>query len=741
MKRKFNYYLLILPLLAFFASCSQDVFDEYYARPDYLQDPIYQQLEARGNFKNLTALIAKAGYKDILSKSGYWTMMAPNDEAFAKFFQEQGISDVTKVDEAMASKIVRYSLIFNAFRTDQLSDYQSSAGWVIDAAFRRRTAYYDGFKYDVGFDGVKRLIVDVNRNGGLLNATVNGVPVTDNNNKYITYFDKEYFTAKKLNVSDYNFFFPNVTLTDFNVLGGAIKEANIIAENGVVQEIDNVSLPLNSIDQHLKSDPNYSTFYDILQKNFVTYPFNSLMTNNYRNFSGNVEDVFVKTYDFSLVFSPNNENYLKVSDNDGQNDAYTLLAPNNEAMQNFIRDVLTKHFKFEELPQYVFQDLVNAHMVAAAVWPSLQPQYQNGLKEELRFDFATDVVDKKVLSNGFFIGINKVQKSNVFFSVYTSAYLNPKYSLATRLFNDGSGYKEIVSNIGSKFTLLLPSDTILQTLGYSYNTIQLRWEYLSPNGAITENGNTARNRLLRLFYNCIVPTPNGEMDNIANTSGTIRTGDAEVFGEYIKWNNNKIYAAGTIVAGNAVNVLGSEKQENGITYFIDKFPEFSTEFQGLAISRLATQNAEYTRFFDYLKNSTLYRATDGKIDGTELGTSYTFIVPNNAAIARAVADNVLPASPTTAISGEKDLIADFIRYHIIATRTASNDNQTNGLFETLRKDSKGDKTYVSVNSEAGALKFIDNKSVNTANFIRASSNNLADRSLIHLVDNYLKFTE
>lgn len=740
MKKKIHYYLFVLPLLALFASCSQEL-DPYYERPAGLEDPIFQQLEARGNFKNLTALIAKAGYKDILSKAGYWTMFAPNDEAFAKFFQEQGITDVDKIDDLTASKIVRYALVFNAFRTDQLSDYQSGSGWVIDQSFRRRTAYYDGFKYDVGFDGVKRLIVDVNRNGGLLNATINGVPLTDNNNKYITYFDKEYFAAKNLNASDYSFFYPNAVFTDFNVLGGSIKEANIIAENGVLHEVTQVSLPLNSIDQHLKLDPNYSIFYDILQKNFVTYPFNSLMTNNYRNFSGKSEDVFVKTYNANLLFSPNNENFLKVVDNDGQNDAYTLLAPNNDAMQAFIRDVLTKHFKYEELPQYVFQDLVNAHMVASAVWPSLQAQYQNGLKEELRFDFNTDVVDKKVLSNGFFIGTNKVQKSNIFFSVYTSAYLNPKYSLATRLFNDGSGYKEIVSNIDSKFALLLPSDSVLQSLGYSYNTIQLRWEYLSPNGAITENGTAARNRLLRLFYNCIVPTPNGEMDNIANTSGTIRTGDDEVFGEYIQWDNNKIYSAGTIVAGNAVNVLGSEKQENGITYFIDKFPEFSTEFQGLAISRLATQNTQYTSFFNYLKNSNLYRASDGKIDGTDLGTSYTFIVPNNAAIAKAVADGVLPASPTTTNAGQRDLIADFIRYHIIVTRTASNDNLTNGLFETLRRDSKGEKTYVNINSGAGNLKFVDNKSVNTANFIPASSNNLADRSLIHLVDNYLKFTE
>ena len=162
MKRKINYYLLILPLLALFASCSRDVFDEYYARPDYLEDPIYQRLEELGNYKNFTALIEKAGYKDILSKSGYWTMFAPNDAAFTAYFQENGISSVSQIDEATATKIVKYALVYNAFREDQLSDYQSAQGWVKDNAFRRRTAFYDGYQNKI-VNGTPMVVVDANR--------------------------------------------------------------------------------------------------------------------------------------------------------------------------------------------------------------------------------------------------------------------------------------------------------------------------------------------------------------------------------------------------------------------------------------------------------------------------------------------------------------------------------------------------------------------------------------------------
>lgn len=738
MKRKINYYLLILPLLVLLAGCSRDVFDEYYGRPDYLEDPIYQQLEARGNFKNFTTLIEKAGYKDILSKAGYWTMFAPNDEAFTKYFQEKGISDVSAIDAVTASQIVKYALVYNAFREEQLSDYQSRTGWVKDNAFRRRTAFYDGFITKT-INGQPKVIVGSNRNGA-----VNYV-AGDNNNKYVTYFTKEYFAQKGLTSYDFNYFYPGKEYTEFNVFDSKVTEADIIAENGIIHEVDEVNAPLKNIDQYLESNSNYSLFRSMLETNLVSYVFNQAATNTYRNFTGKSDEVFVKTYDPTLAYAPNNENYLKLEDNDGQADAYTMIVPENAPLQEFIDGILLKHYaSLDKLPVYVFQDFMNAHMVKGAVWPSIKSSYANGLNEELRFDFNSDITDKQVLSNGFFYGANKVQKSNLFYSVYTSAYLDPKFSLATRLFNDGSGFKEMISNINQKFTLFLPSNDILMSQGYSYDLINSQWKYVY--GTTSLSGTTARNRLLRLLYNGIVLTPNGELDNIATTSGTIRTGDNELPGEYIQWSNNKIYAAGNIENGTAVNVIGKEVQQNGTTYYIDNVPQFAELLHGKAIERLASLNPEFNTFFQYLKNSTIYTAATGKIEGVDLGTFYTFIVPNTAAITRAITAGVLPVSNNPTLQGQKDLVADFIRYHIIVNKTASNDGLVTGSYETLRKDESGNKTYVEIRSDAGSLSFKDATTASTgnnpaANFIPASSNNLADRSLIHLVDNYLKLPQ
>jgi len=738
MKKILRRYLLVFSFSALVCSCSQDVYDDYYARPENLEPPIYQQLEARGNFKNLLTLIEKAEYKDILGKAGYWTMMAPNDEAFTKFFQEQGFADVTKVDAVTASKIVKYALIYNAFRTDQLSDYQSATGWIVDNAFRRRTAYYDGFETKT-INGKPMVIVGSNRNSFYVSG--------DNNNKYISYFDKEYFTAKSLSSNDYNFFFPNSTYTDFNVLGGNIKEANIIAENGIIQEVSQVSLPLVNLDQHLENSSDYSLFRSMIQNNLVTYVFNQSATTTYRNFTGKGDDVYVKLYDLALPFSLNNENFLKQADNDGQSDAYTLFAPDNASLQKFINEVLLKHFTMDKLPKYIFQDFLKAHMVSGAVWPSKLSAFNNALDEDLRFDLNTDVKEAKVLSNGFFYGTKKVQASNLFFSVYTSAYLDPKFTLATRLFNDGSSYREIISNINQKYTLFLPSDTVLRALGYDYNTARSEWMYTSPVTGVASTAVDSRLRLLRVLYNSIVPTPDEELNDLSG-SGIIRSGDMDIAGEYIKWSNNKVYGAGNEDVDKRANIIGYEDQQNGRTYYIDRLIEFSEESPGVDLKNLApTAASDYFNFYSYLKNSNIYNAVGDKITGVDLGISYTFVVPNNAAIVQAVKDGKLPGNIATGVPnfaptllGEQDQVADFIRYHILATKTVSDDGLSGGQIETLRKDSRDEKTYVSVLSDKGTLTFID-KANRSANFIPGKSNNLADRTLIHLVDNYLLYTE
>ncbi|WP_066220269.1 fasciclin domain-containing protein [Formosa haliotis] len=744
MKKIIPYYLLCLPLFFFLANCSRDEVDEYYARPDDLEPPIYQQLETEGNFQNLIKLIEIAGYKDILGKAGYWTLMAPNDDAFTSFFKEQGVSDISQVDTIIASKIVKYALIYNAFRTERLSDYQSNIGWEVDLAFRRRTAYYDGFEKRT-INGSPMVVVGSNRNnveGG--DYYIPG----DNNNKYVSYFTEEYMNAASLGSYDYNYFFKDEIYTGFNVLNSEVVQADIVAENGIIHEVNKVILPPLNLDQKIEQSSDYSLFYEMLEDNLISYNFDQEATTTYRNYTRNSDDVYIKVYDPTLSFSPNNENFLKATDNDGQSDAYTLIVPNNESLQIFVDEILlNKYSSLGELPKYIYQDFFNAHMIQAAVWPSKVSGYSNALEEDIRIDMDTDVVEAEILSNGFFYGTSRVQESNLFYSVYTSAYLDPGFTLATRLFNDGSGYREIISNIYSDYTLFLPSDEVLMDLGYNYDINRSEWVFVSPETGNEVRGSLARARILRILYNGIVPTPNMELNDLSG-SGIIRSGDFDLPGEYIKWNNNQVFAAGNEVLENTVNILGYEDKENGRTYYIDKLLEFSEEFQGVDLAEIASEpDSKFAFFFEFLKNSGLYDEASGAIDGIELGTPFTFVIPSNDAIKQAVMDGVLPGDTLTgepnfvpADDTIKDEIANFVKYHFLTNRTASDDGLINGLTETLLKTEFGEKTYVNIVSAVGDLSFIDSSN-RIATYIPLESNHLADRTLIHLVDNYLFYTE
>src|SRR5215471_5564956 len=344
MRKSYNVSLGISVLLAallLFASCRKKALDEYYGRPDSLAQPIYAQLQAKGNFKSLTSLIDKAGYKQTLGDAGYWTFFAPTDSAFQNYFTSTGISGVSAIDSTTARSIVQYLLVFNAFQKSDLVNYQSNTGYVPNLAFKRRTAYYSGFYKDTSFTNQPYLAVASNRNN---NGTTYYVSA-DNNNKYLTYFTDTYFNTHALSGYDYNFFYPSGQYAGFNVMGAKVTQKDIVAQNGMIHIIDKVITPPQSLDEYLRNKPQYSEFRKLLEKYTVQFIPNASASTKYNLITGRTDQVYVKTYTPSLTYSPNNENFLKIEDNDGQKDGWTMFVPTNTVLDNYINTVLLQHFR------------------------------------------------------------------------------------------------------------------------------------------------------------------------------------------------------------------------------------------------------------------------------------------------------------------------------------------------------------------------------------------------------------
>ena len=228
----------------------------------------------------------------------------------------------------------------------------------------------------------------------------------DNNNKHLPIFDAGYMTGKSLSAADYQYFYPKATYNGFNVADAKVVEKDIAAENGVIHVVDRVITSLPSIDQYIGENPKYSEFKKLLDKFMVQYVINSTVTQKYKIVSGKPDDVYTKVYNSNLAFSLNNENFLKIQDNDAQADGYSIFVPENDALTKYIKDVLLEFYpSVDALPVNVLYDFINAHMWRTTVWPSKFGSTFSAVGEEARFNPAADVTDNATKVGAGLIGL------------------------------------------------------------------------------------------------------------------------------------------------------------------------------------------------------------------------------------------------------------------------------------------------------------------------------------------------
>ncbi len=744
MHKKISQLAIFVFATVLFSSCKKN-FDEYYARPDTLAAPIYQQLAAKGKFNTFLSLIDKAGYKQTLSAAGYWTIFAPSDSAFAAdteftgFIKGRGFNDVASVDSATAQMLVQYLLVYNAFEKTRIDDYQSPLGWIPDLAFKRRTAYYTGFYNDTSYTGQAYKSIASNRNN---NGTTIGYYVfADNNNKHIPYFTDAFMASKGLSAADYNYFYPGSTFSGFNVANAKVTEKDIAAENGVIHIIDKVVTPLSNIDQYLRNKPQYSLFRSILERFMVLFIKNADATKRNQVLNGGTEDVSVKVYSNLLAFSANSENYFKLQDNDAQKDGWTMFVPNNDSLNKYINTVVLQQYPtINSLPLSIIADLLNSHMWQSSVWPSKFSSTYNFLGEPAKMNSNTDIIDKKILSNGIFYGTKKVNEPNVFATVYGKAYLDPRYTLMTRLLDQE--VKPIITNPSVKYTLFMVSDATLAARGYSFNAGSNLWTYVNPVGGATTTNDSVKLNLLRMIYSGIVETPNNELANLGTpgVKGII----GSYGGEYIKYDGNQIFTGGSEELGRSITIDSVKQVLNGQVAYINDIMNFP--YRLIANKLFVLGNAttsEYNYFWNYLKNSTLYNTTTAEITGIVGGSFYTVFVPNKAAIVQAINDGLLPGTAgvpnfTPTLTADKVKVENFINYHFLDKRTVVANGVDIGSYPSLLRNVAGDPVTFSILYPGGIFELGDGYN-RKARMVTALSNNLSNRTVIHLVDNYLKY--
>jgi len=754
--------LLVLLFVGGLVGCNKKEWDEYYGRPEGLGAPIYQQLESRGNFKHLTALIDKAGYKEILSSTGWWTFFAPDDAAFERFYQENNI-DPKKITDSLAVSIVKYSLVFNGYRKDQLSIYQTgkNSDVNIGQAFKRKTSYYDWVKNVPG----SKPMVATNRNAtfrrtnAVSSAVVNVSQYIDgdNNYKYIPYFTSEYFSNNQLQASDYQAFYPASVYGGFNVAGAKVTEQDIAAENGTVHVVDRVITPLRNLDQYLSTNPDYSEFKALLDSvSFLTS--NAYQTDRYALASMSKDSVYVKAYNGQLAFSPNSENYqipgvTSFQATASQKNSWTLLAPNNKAMGEYRDVLLAKYGKvFSKAPSSLLIDFINSHMWAEPLWPSKFKLSLNYQDEPASMEL-TDVIDKQVLSNGILYGVSKPQYANVFRTLYGVPYLDPAFYMTYMAYSyQPTNIRLSLTQPSVKHAIFVMPDAVLTAAGWRYNegsagVTTTPWGYKSATASSHNHGQSYRDIILRILKTGVVLDPKEELNDLSG-SGIVET----LNGEYIKYNNYKIQTSGTLDAGTMLNVTKTiNSAVNGPAYLVDGLLTYSEKKVSEHIEKLATAYpTAYGSFWWFLKGSTAYNANSKDISGVNLGAdyNYTVLIPSNQAISDAIKAGLLPGNATTGAlptanptsQADIDKVRKFILFHIINGASIVPDGKKSDNYLTLLQTEAGDATLVEVVNAKDNMVVFDRKG-RQANVINATSNQLSSRTVIHTIDNYLDYNK
>jgi hypothetical protein len=373
-------------------------------------------------------------------------------------------------------------------------------------------------------------------------------------------------------------------------------------------------------------------------------------------------------------------------------------------------------------------------MWQSTVWPNRFNSTYNFLGEPAKMNNTTDIVDRKILSNGIFYGTKKVNEPNVFSTVYGKAYLDPRYLLMTRLLD--MDLKSSVTNPNVKYTMFMMSDAVLAAKGYSYNAASNGWVF----GTSTNDSN--RLNLLRMLNTCVVETPNNELANIGQTGfkGIITS----YGGECLKYDGNLVSTAGSIERGVTVKIDSVRKVSNGQVVYLNDLMYFPYFPIAKNLEALGTPAAsEFNYFWNYLKNSTLYNTTTFEITGLAGGSFYTFFVPNKASMIQAINDGLLPGTAgvpnfTPTLTADKVKVEKFIQYHILDKRTVIANGVDIGSFPSLLRNTAGDPVTFSILYPGNVFEVGDGFG-RKARLVTALSNNLSNRTVIHLVDNYLKY--
>lgn len=696
---KYKQLILFALILLGFIGCRKEELTGKYARPTWLAGKLYTQIKTKPELSTFADLLHVSGYDTIIDVSGSYTVFAPSNDAFTKYFQENSkYKSVSEMPKSEVVKLVKYHLVQDAWSKKQLRELDVF-GWIdtldlknnVPKGYKRQTLYIGkNQKYGVVYSKYKKQNSDLKRTN-IIDTTQTSWHrrVFTDSRKFVPIFYKEYFDIYDLSANtDYAFYFGRqfTQISDLNYANGRIISDEMFAENGFVYTIDRVVEPLKNGMELLsdKSKPNqYTSYYNLINQ------FSELSYNEQETFKQpgadqglKVDSLFNLVYP-QLVFDINSEKtkpprgVYGLPGNVTIRYQHGLVAPTNEALAQLVNTYLSggnNWGSLEASPENIKRIIVNSSLSTSPVYlTDVQKGFLNGEADVIKVDEST-IVQKEYGSNCTFIGVNKPIVPRAFSSVTGPVYTRKGFAKDMYAI-EKAGLLSALKRKDANYSFYVESDentskdsSFIYEPGLTASTDRFSTFTLYP--AIKKIGLTVEDLRILLLNHIATDQPKGiaRKEFIRNLAGNFIVYDKAT--KEVRGTSATTYGYRGAQVVHVIPKKISTNSDNGTTYEIDNWFNFGGSDIYTVIS------TKYARFHALLKSAGLSQDKLFKYSFMSDNQNYTVFVPT---------DSVLNVTNTDAMT-QKEL-QNFLMMHFVQGELIFTDgNKKEAYYETCRID-------------------------------------------------------
>ena len=508
-----------------FASCTDTDNERLEGQPSWLNGSIYSTLQERGNFTQTLKLIDSQteDFKTILDKTGSRTLFVADDEAWNRFFKSNswGVSSIEEMSAAQRALLFQCNTLNSAYLIDQLSNLPAEDANTDVSTEGACMRHVTGLSLTDTIPVMTRVWVN-DRNQ--VYPEVNPIRTTDywarlrdkeqayvmqdNTVPTMMHFMPKFMLNNNITSDDVAFLTNgNLNSNESSIVNGqTVVEGDVVCQNGYIDRLGEVGMPLDNMANVIAQHPEFSIYKRILNR--FCYPSYYTRVNNAE---GGVDSIYVRRY-FSqhqnhefkvlddgtkvpdgllLKFDPGWNQYQlpNTSGMDFKYDAAVMLVPTDQAMLDYLEndgaDLKERYGNagpgataWDNAPDNVVIPLLNNTMLTSlkAAMPSSFATINNTAGERMGVK-KSDIDETLWANNGVIYKTNKVYVAPEYVSVYYPCVIRADgvgeeagdLSLTHLVVeNDnqvvgGEGFKAYLSNMGSKYTFIIPTDNALQT--------------------------------------------------------------------------------------------------------------------------------------------------------------------------------------------------------------------------------------------------------------------------------------